>query len=303
MKQLWLLLLLIPAINISCNRHPVKRSLPFGAVKGINFTEVRRVFNTGMVFDKAGYQLEPLWQLHFVSDDSVRAFSPKMKRYYGFHVYFDHDSIFNMLDAWLKLRKIDKDSLVFQAQRVRNKIILDDDEGSNVFMTFYSDRYIKSKGAEKIRQIGLPGRKDTLFIKSRTILANNNMDSAFSARIPVVLRSKTPLVKVEKVKNISTPINKVDASVDYLYPEYNITIHKAYEDFGYSFYVFVTDKGRMYFQKSTIPYLPEFKASYEKIIKGIIAGYLQHYLEVTPGNTLGIAHTTSILLNVNGKRD
>jgi hypothetical protein len=272
-------------------------------VKGIHFTEVRRVFNTGLVFDKAGYQLEPLWQIRFLSDDSVMAYSPKMKRYFGFHVYFDHDSIFNMLDAWLKLKKINQDSLVLQSLRVKDKVILDDDEGSQVFMTFYSDRYIKSKGPEKTLQLGIPGKRDTLFIKNRISQTSKNMDSAFSARIPVVLKSKSPLLKVEKVKNVSTPINKIDASVDYLDPEYNITIHKAYEDFGYSFYVFVDDKGKMYFRKSAIPYSPEFQATYNKVIRGIIDGYLQHYLEITPGNTLGIAHTTSILLNVSGKRN
>ncbi|HTE00820.1 MAG TPA: hypothetical protein VK668_16120 [Mucilaginibacter sp.] len=302
MKQLGFLLILLSVINFSCNR-PVKRSLPFGSVKGIHFTEVRRVFNTGLVFDKVGYQLEPLWQIHFLSDDSVMAYSPKMKRYYGFHVYFDHDSIFNMLDAWLKLKKISKDSLVLQSLRVQDKVILDDDEGSQVFMTFYSDWYIKNKGAEKIRQLGIPGKQDTLFIKDRVKIANSNIDSAFSARIPVVLKSKNPLVKVEKVKNVSTPLNKIDASVDYLYPEYNIAIHKAYEDFNYSFSVFVDDKGLMHFGKSDIPYSHEYKATYEKIMKGIIDGYLQHYLEITPGNTLGIPHNSSIYLNVEGKRD
>jgi hypothetical protein len=301
MKRVLFLLVLISAINISCHRAYVKRALPFSAVKGTGFTEVRRVFDTGLKFDKMGYQLEPSWKLHFISDDSVQVFSPKMKRYYGFHVYFDHDSIFNMVDAWFKLKKITTDSLVLQALRVENKIIMDDDEGSKVFLTFYSDRYIKS-GTVNIKKIGTPGPRDTLFIKKQAKLANDKIDSAFSAREPVIFKSKTPLVTVEKVKNISTGLVKIDASDDYISPEYNITIHKAYEDFDYSFYVFVDDKGKMYFRKSTVPYYPEFKATYEQIMKGIINGYLQHYLEITPGSTLGIAHTSSILLNVLGKK-
>jgi hypothetical protein len=298
----FLLLILISAIYISCNRFYPKRSLPFGTVKGTHFIEVRRAFNTGLIFDKQGYQLVPSWRLYFISDDSVMVFSPKMKRFYGFHVYFDHDSIFNMVDAWFKVKKITSDSLVFQALRVENKVILDDDEGSNVFLTFYSDRYIKSRPAKYIQKMGLPGTKDSLFIKARAKLANTKIDSAFSATEPVIFKSKTPLVTVEKVKSISTPLNKIDPSIDYLYPEYNITIKKAYEDFDYPFSVFIDDTGRMHFGKSTIPYSNEYKATYEKVMKGIIDGYLQHYLEITPGNTLGITHTSYILLNVTGRK-
>ncbi|MDB5023961.1 MAG: hypothetical protein JWP78_1716 [Mucilaginibacter sp.] len=296
------LLILISVIYVSCNRFHPKRSLPFATVKGTHFTEVRRAFNTGLIFDKQGYQLLPSWKLYFISDDSVMVFSPKMKTFYGFHVYFDHDSIFNMADAWFKVKKITSDSLEFQALRVENKVILDNDEGSNVFLTFYSDRYIKSRPAEYIQKKGLPGTMDSLFIKARAKLANTKIDSAFSATQPVIFKSKTPLVTVEKVKTLSTPLDKVDPSVDYLYPEYNITIHKAYEDFDYPFSVFIDDKGRMHFGRSIIPYSSEYKATYEQVMKGIINGYLQHYLEIAPGNTLGMAHTSSVLLNVKGSK-
>ena len=129
MKKFWLLLILtIPIIYPSCNRFR-PQGLPFGDVRTNHFTEVRRTFVNGLVFDKQGYQLEPSWKLYFISDDSVMVFSPKMKRYYGFHVYFDHDSIFNMVDAWFKLKKLAPDSLILQALRVENKVILDRDEG------------------------------------------------------------------------------------------------------------------------------------------------------------------------------
>ncbi|HVV56048.1 MAG TPA: hypothetical protein VHC47_12010 [Mucilaginibacter sp.] len=300
MKRHTWLLLLLPALCIfSCNRFR-KRGLPFGSVKGIHFTEVRRAFNTGLVFDKQGYQLEPLWKVCFISDDSVMVFSPKMKRYYGFHVYFDHDSIFNMVDAWLKLKKITPDSLVFQAQRVQNKIILDSDEGSNVFMTFYSDKYIALKGPDRVKKMGEPGLKDTLYIRKRAALADKFIDSAFSARQPATLRSRSPLVTVEKVKIESTPLNKVDPSIDYLYPEFNITIHKAYENFEYTFSVFVDAKGGLHFGRTDIAYPPEFKAKYEQVMKGIIDGYLKLYVDVTPGTTLGIPHASYIYLDVTG---
>jgi len=298
----FLLLLLISALCISCNHFHAKRGLPFGTVKGTHFKEVRRIFNNGLKFDKQGYQLEPSWDLYFLSDDSVLVLGPKTKKYYGFHVYFDHDSIFNMVDAWFKVKKIATDSLILQALRVENKIIMDDDEGSKVILTFYSDRYIKSRSAESIRKMGIPGPKDTLFIKARAELANTKIDSAFAAREPVVLKSKSPLLTVEKVKSVSTPIEEVDAADNYLAPEYNITIDKAYEDFDYSFYAYVDDKGKMYFRKSTILYLPEYKATYKQIMKGLIDGYLYHYVDITPGSTLGIAHASSILLNVVGKK-
>jgi hypothetical protein len=299
----FLLLLLISAFCTSCNHFHTKKGLPFGTVKGTHFKEVRRIFSNGLRFDKQGYQLEPSWNLYFISDDSVMVFSPKMKRYYGFHVYFDHDSTFNMVDAWFKVKKIATDSLILQALRVENKIILDDDEGSKVFLTFYSDGYIKSHSPESIRKMGIPGPKDTLFINARTKLANTKIDSAFAAREPVVLKGKSPLVTVEKVESVSTPIEEIDASDKYLAPEYNITIHKAYEDFDYPFYVYVDDKGKIYFRKSTILYLPEYRATYEQIMKGLIDGYLRHYLDVRPGSTLGIAHASSILLNVEGKKE
>src|ERR1700761_3698047 len=279
MKQSgFLLLILISALCISCKHYQVKKSLPFSTVAGPRFTEVRRGFDNGLLFAKQGYQLEPAWNLYFLSDDSVLVLSPKTKKYYGFHVYFDHDSIFNMVDTWFKLKKIATDSLILQALRVENKVILDDDEGSKVFLTFYSYQYIKSHPAEAIRKMGIPGPKDTLFIKARTELAKTNIDSAFAAREPVVLKSKSKLLTVEKVNSVSTPIQEVEAADNYLAPEYNITIHKAYEDFDYSFYVYVDDKGKMYFRKSAVAYGAyghQYKAIYDQVMKGIMQGYLQ----------------------------
>src|ERR1043166_3723116 len=162
-----LLILLIPFICFSCKR-PRRPGLAFGNVKATHFTEVQRIYTNGLKFNKQGYQLEPSWKLFFVSDDSVNVYSPKMKRYYGFHVYFDHDSIFNMVGAWFKLKKLATDSMVLQALRVEKKIIKDDDEGSKVLLTFYSDRYIKSHDTAKIVQMGLPGKRDTAFVKFRS---------------------------------------------------------------------------------------------------------------------------------------
>ncbi|HEY4194207.1 MAG TPA: hypothetical protein VGM63_01635, partial [Mucilaginibacter sp.] len=229
MKRFGLFLLSLLSVSIlfvSCYHHP-KQGLPFGTIRGIHFTEVRRIFDNGLKFDKQGYQLEPSWDLYFIADDSVLVLSPKTKKYYGFHVYFDHDSIFNMVGVWFKVKKITTDSLVLQALRVENKVILDDDEGSKVYLTFYSDPYRKKHDAESIKKLDMPDARDTAFIQSRIKLSEARRDSAFAARDPVILKSKSPKVTVEKVKNESTEIDEIDSSDDYLNPEYNITIHKA----------------------------------------------------------------------------
>ena len=300
-RRFYLPLLLI-MLCFSCKNFR-RAGLPFGDFKGIHFKEVKRVYTNGLQFNNHGYQLEPLWQLSFVSDDSVNVFSPKMKRYYGFHVYWDHDSIFNMVDAWFKLKKLTTDSMVVQALRVEEKVIKDDDEGSKVVLTFYSSKYIKSQDAKKIQAMGLPGKNDTAFIRKRIAKTNANPDSLFAAREPVVLKSLSPLIKVTKVEPESTPIDKVDPSEAYMEPEYNITIHKAYEAFSYIMYVYIDEKGKMTFRNSAVPLMPEFKNSYEQVMRGIVNGYLMHYLDITPGKTLGIPHTTYILLNINGKID
>jgi hypothetical protein len=300
MRLRFYLPLLVIVLCFSCKNFR-RAGLRFGDFKNIHFIEVKRAYTNGLQFNNHGYQLEPLWKLSFVSDDSVNVFSPKNKRYYGFHVYWDHDSIFNMVDAWFKLKKLTTDSIVVQALRVEGKIIKDDDEGSKVVLTFYSDKYIKSQDPDKIRAMGLPDKNDTAFIRKRIAETGVNPDSSFAAREPVILKSISPLIKVVKVKHESTPTDKVDPSEVYMESEYNITVHKAYEAFSYIMYVYVDDKGKMTFRNSAVPLMPEFKDSYEQVMRGIVNGYLMHYLDITPGKTLGIPHTTCILLNIDGK--
>src|SRR3569833_523771 len=118
MKRTFCLLLpaLIVILNVSCKRY-TRHGLLFGDVKDIEYTEVRRIFDNGQVFDKQGYQLEPVWKFHFVSDDSVQVFSPKKQKYYGFHVYYDHDLFFILLESWMLLVKMTTDSMVFRSLR------------------------------------------------------------------------------------------------------------------------------------------------------------------------------------------
>jgi hypothetical protein len=287
----------------SCE-HYTRPGLHFGDYKNITYTEVRRRFDNGLVFDKQGYQLEPVWKFHFVSDDSVQVFAPKKQRYYGFHVYFDHDLIFNMIDSWLQLLKMNADSMVFRSLRVNDKReILLNDEGSKVYMTFYSDTYLKKKSAVAVKKMGLPGVKDTAFIRQRSNIANTQLDSGFSARQPVELKSTSPYVTAERVIKPEDPLGDMDPAEDYLYPEYNITVHHAYKDFSYIFSAFVDDKGVITFRKSVVFLWPEFAASVPKNIKAILAGYVARYVQVTPGSTLGIPHTSIITINLKGKKN
>ena len=303
MKHARLSLLSLFILTVISCKHS-KPGLPFEQVKDIHFNEVRRVFSDGLVFDKQGYQLAPVWKFHFISNDSVQVYSPKKQKYYGFHVYFDHDQIFNMIDSWLVLRKMSTDSLVFQSLRVNDKreIILND-EGSKVFMTFYSDAYLKTKNPALIKKLALPGPKDTAFIRQRSKLANSVLDSAFSAREPVAISSKSPYVIAEHVVKTEDPLSDMDPAEDYLYPEYNITIHHAYENFAYLFSAYVDDKGKILYRKSQIPIYPEFAVSTPKTIKAILAGYVERYVQVKPGSTLGIPHTSIVVINLTGTKD
>jgi hypothetical protein len=209
-----------------------------------------------------------------------------------------------MIDSWLVLHKMSKDSLVFQSLRVNDKKeILLNDEGSKVFMTFYSEGYLKTKNPAVIKKMGQPGPKDTAYILERSKLANTHPDSAFSAREPVVLKSTSPYVVAERVVKTEDPLADMDPADDYLYPEYNITIHHAYEDFAYLFSAYVDEKGTIRFRRSQIPYSKEFAASYQKNIEAILAGYVERYVRVTPGSTLGIPHTSIVSINLTGKKN
>jgi len=172
-------------------------------------------------------------------------------------------------------------------------------------MTFYSDQYLKKKDPEKVKKMALPDVKDTVYIRNRSKQVNAIPDSAFSAREPALLKSNSPYVIVEKVKSDSVSkfqVEPVDPAQDYLFPEYNITVHKAYEDFAYSCSAFVDEKGGIRFRKSIIFSYPEFAAKNEQIIKAIIDGYVKRYVDVKPGSTLGIPHKSIILINLTGKK-
>jgi hypothetical protein len=270
-------------------------------IHGIHYTEVKRTFDNGLSFSPVGYQLVPEWRISFPSVDSVNIYSPKKGRFLNAPVMFDHDSIFNVAWAWLKLKYIKKDSMQFMVLHVTDNVI--DDEKVHVFMTFYTNDYIKNTLHTDTNKLRAPSRKDTLYIKAKSAIANKILDSAFAGTEPPVLRSKSALVSVKKETIAPDDPNGGKIYDEYLSPTYDVVIHHAYDDFSYSYTAFVDDKGTIAFRKSLIFLNPEFKKPYTDAMTGITDGYLKFYLNVAPAKTLGIPHTSIIFLNVTGYKN
>lgn len=303
-RYLPFLIVFTALLNTSCNRiktAPKTKSKPlsFKTIAGINYTEVRRRLSTGLSFDNQGFETEPSYKITFLPNDSASVYSPDKKQFINFLVFLEPDSIFNVARSYFKLKLMSRDSLIFQVLEVEGDTL--HTKRSLVYMTFYANNYLKKIHADPL-VLGKPDKRDTLFIKRKSALANKIVDSAFAAREPVTITSRNPLATVQKVGKDADVLNNFDPSDAYMNPEYNITIHKAYQDFSYSFTIFVDDKGRMYFDKSLIYMMPEYEASTIQTIKAIIDGYLKFYLVVKPGNTLGIAHTSVVILNVVGRK-
>jgi hypothetical protein len=291
-------LIFISIIFNSCLPKPADRkNVSFKKVTGIHFTEVKRRLWTGRSFDSHGYEVAPQWKMFFMPKDSASIFSPDSNRFLTFPVTLDHDSLFNMGNTWLRAKKVTRDSMIFQVMQVETRVVYL--LRSNVYMTFYADDYIR-KLKTSLADLQKPDHQDTLYVRERAVMANKYPDTLFAAREPVVLKSKSPLVKVEKEVVEASVMNRFNTSESYLDPVYNITIHKAYQDFYPSFKVRVDNEGQMHFVKDLV-----FSDDSEldiRIIKGIIDGYLKVYVAVIPGNTLGITHASVITLNVIGRK-
>jgi len=272
----------------------------FKTVTGIPFTEVYRRFDNGVSFNAQGYQLKPSWKINFLSDTSVSVFSPVKSRFYDLPLNLDHDSIFNFSGSWFKARKISKDSLKFQVLEVNNKII--NWKSSNVNVTFYADKYIKDVLHTNPENLRKTTKMDTAFIQSLVAQSNRDPKKIFAAHEPVVLKSKSKAVLVSNAKVKAKILDSYYIPETLFYPEYEVTIHHAYEDFYHTFAVMADVKGQLHFVEPMETMLPDEQENTIKVMKGIMDGYLTHYLEIIPGKTLGIRHNTLILLVVRGYR-
>ena len=298
------LLFLFSIFFISCDHISKINEEPaptFTDIKGIKYTEVKRRFGNGLSFNDQGFQLEPEWNIYFNADDSVRIFSPEKKQYMTYRIFHSHKALFQFAREWFRVKHVSKDSLLFQVMVLESRAVKE--EQSDIFMTLYSDDYIRNVLKTDPTKLKAPSAEDSLFIMYRAIQANSNLDSAFAARTPVRLISKSKITRAEKVMPSLDPyLGHVNRSEEYLYPEYRINIDKAYQDFQYSFSVIVDHKGRMHFKQFLVAVEPEFLETKTKVAKGIIDVYLRNTLEIIPGNTLGFPHSSVINLNVIGRK-
>ena len=284
------------ACNSNYKDEPVQPTFKPAWNKG--FTEVRRTFKNGVSFSDYGYQLEPEWRLTFLSDDSVNIYNPRTKTWGNAPILFDHDSIYNIAWAYLRLRKQTKDSILFQVMKVEGRVLTRDQ--SVVYMTLYANDYIKNVLHTSAESLIHPNRKDTLFIQQKVMKANADTANAFAGRQPAVLKSNSNLLTIKR--QTTSEENKKQSGLleDYLLPEYDVVIKNAYEDFSYSFTVCVNEKGKLLFVRSLNFSYPEFAAKTNKILRAIVNGYLTGYLNVTPGATLGMPHSSIVVMHVSG---
>jgi hypothetical protein len=300
-----ILLLVVTIISAGCKRKGIvshngaKDLISFKSIQGITYTEVARRMKNGLSFNEYGYQLEPQWKMSFISDDSTRIYSPIKKQLINFPLSRGYDSIFNTARSWLKVRKMNKDSLVIEILKYKDGLI--DVTGAQVYMIFYADNYIKIILHSDSTILRKPSRRDTLYISKLVAKANTNYKNAFSARQPVQLISKTPMIKVEQRKTEPSIENNFDTSDDYLDPTYDIVINKAYRDFYYSFSMYVDDKGNMIYERPLVPFTGDgFKTAYIKESQDIMNTYFKLFFKIIPGSTLGMPHTSIISIHVRG---
>jgi hypothetical protein len=298
-------LFLCVLVGFSCHRHipkPPEEQKPHPisvkSILNIPFIEVRRRLKSGLSFDNQGFEAEPFYRITFLSADTARILNPMDGNYYNFYIFKETDSIFNVARSYFKMIQMSRDSMKFQVMQVEGDTL--HMQRSLVYMTFYSKNYLQNVLHTTAEALGKPDHRDTLFIQRKSELANRIPDSAFAARQPATIKSINPLAKVQMNEVKPDVMNNFDASDAYMNPEFNITINKAYENFGYSFWAFVDDKGKLSYDHSAEFVEPEFKESTDKTIKAIVDGYLSVYLKVTPGSTLGIKHTSRVLLNLVG---
>jgi len=271
----------------------------FTPIAGIDFFEARRSFDNGLAFDTLGFEQEPVWHLNFISNDSVKIFSPDSNAMLHYSIYFDQDSIFHFGREWFRVRSLAKDSLLLQRLTVVSKHVKE--ARSNVYMKLYSKRYIQDSLKTTVEELRKPRANDTSFIKERAAIANANptvIDSAFSARKPVELIPKNANVKVKTRSFSEAERLNQSAAYSYLYPEYDIVINKAYKNFYYPFSVLVDGKGDIHLGKFVTS--EEFVESRKRVLEGIIDVYLKNLFVIKPGTTLGIPHTSLIMLRVRG---
>ena len=275
--------------------------LSFLPIKGIRFHEVKRRFSSGLSINEMGFQQVPSWTMEFVTNDSVLVYSPQRNKMQGFHVIYDHGDVYNFAGEWFRIKKVEKDSMQMQRLSLQGQVIAHDIR-SDVRMTFYSEHYIKNVLKTTVAALQRPSAADTAYVRALVRKSDQNpakASSAFAGTEPVSFKPLSKVISVEKLSSVDK-LNGKSEAYDYLYPEYRVEIHKAYQDFGYAFTCVVDKNGKIYLDTFRND-MPEFYEKRKKVLEGIIEVYLQNLLKVTPARTLGIPHSSQITLNVAGR--
>ena len=297
------ILLLMSSCNSSSEESKkVRGKFSFDSIIGIKYHEVKRRFSTGMSFNELGFQQEPTWIVQFKDQDTILAYSPQKKRMQAFYLHFDHGDVYNFAKEWFRIKKISKDSLVFQRLHLTGREISKDIR-SDVNITWYAENYIKNVLKTTPEVLQKTTRADTIYIQQLSDKSNRNpgnLDSAFAARKPVEFIPLSKIIRVKKISTVDKLLGRTE-SYDYLFPRYRIDIENAYDDFGYEFSAVVDKNGKIYLGKFTTN-LPENYAPRKKTLEAIINVYLQNLLKVIPGKTLGIVHSSEVNLIVAGRK-
>ncbi len=283
-------------------RKPEKSKISFKSVEGITFLEVSRKQNNGLSYNEYGFHLVPDWKLRFTSADSAALYSPVKGKFFNFPLALGTDSVFNIAHAFLKLKVMTKDSLVFQLLETEGDSM--DLNKSRVTMRLYAEDYIKNKLHSDISTLQRVSKQDSVFVRDLVAKANADIKKAFSASQPVQIISKNPNVVVEKVTAKPSLLdNKYSTDDDYLNPSFKIVIYKAYQDFNYMFEATIDSAGAWHYNK---PLLGTFlgdeaaKTNYIKVSTAIMNTYLKLFLTTTPGSSLGMKHASTISIDVRG---
>lgn len=291
--------------TIACNRsspknNPKERDFKFEPIKGVKFYEVRRTFANGLAFNKLGFQQTPEWAIRFLSDTTVQAYSPTLNKMLDFDLIFSHDGVYNFAREWFRVKSVSKDSLLLQRLEVNAKQIAKDVR-SEVYMTFYSEGYLKkiNKTVDELRK---PRTQDSVFVKLRVDSINASINDSslfFAARNPVSFTSKSKIITIEKVSTIDELQNR-SASYDYLYPEYTVKIKPAYKDFAHTISAIVDTSGKMYVYRFTAT--DDYRENRRQVLQGILDLYIGRLVTTKPGSTLGYPHSSVIVLNLIGSK-
>lgn len=292
-------------LTISCQRSspkndPKEREFRFEQIKGIKYFEVRRTFADGLSFNTLGFQQTPEWAIRFLSDTTVQAYSPTLDKMLDFDLIFSHGGVYNFAREWFRVKRISKDSLLLQRLEVNAKKIAKDVR-SEVFMTFYSEAYLKKIG-KTVEELRKPRKQDSVFVKKRADLINASItDSSlfFAARNPVEFVSNNKIINIEKLSSVNKLEGK-SASYDYLYPEYTVKIKPAYKDFVHTISAIVDQNAKMHVYRFNA--MDDYRENRRKVLQGILDLYFGRLVTIKPGSTLGYKHSSVVVLNLIGKK-